>query len=353
MADGREAAGSVWAKGYLVTFICRRRVEVPTFFKKVGSLISIGGSVKLRSEFFSTQIFRYFGFLGYNPKSYESFSNCAAGNIGRRSVEALAGSHELIAVDKVGIDLACGVEVRNIDLLARPDLLDELVARKRPDAIVHLAALVGGVCDRRPEEARALNTSVTAWLAIKTNVPRFVFASSAAVYGRHVLRPLAEDTPPEPPTLYGRTKLEAEHAIEDVAGDGDTHFTTLRVFNVYGHGIEKSLVERLRTATAVQPAQLFGWNNFYRDYVHVDDVAIAIQSAACAELETPGLKVVNIGSGVARSNAMLVDEMTAAGLSVQYQRTGTEDLPDYSWADIGRAAELFGFDPARHLVLDR
>lgn len=280
----------------------------------------------------------------------------AAGNIGRRSVEAFAGSHEVIAVDKVEFDPAYGVEVRNIDLLARPDLLDELVAEKRPGAIVHLAALVGGVCDGRPEEARALNTSVTARLAelaIKTNVPRFVFASSAAVYGRHVLCPLAEDTPTEPPTLYGHTKLEAEHAIEDVAGDGDTHFTTLRVFNVYGHGIEKSLVERLRTATAAQPAQLFGWNNFYRDYVHVDDVATAIQSAACTELENPGLKVANIGSGVARSNAMLVDEITAAGLPVQYQRIGTEDLPDYSWADIGRAVELFGFDPAKRLILDR
>lgn len=280
----------------------------------------------------------------------------AAGNIGRRSVEALAGSHEVIAVDKVELDPTYGVEVRNIDLLARPDLLDELVAEKKPDAIVHLAALVGGVCDGRPEEARALNTSVTARLAelaIKTNVPRFVFASSAAVYGRHVLRPLAEDTPPDPPTLYGHTKLEAEHAIEGVAGDGDTHFTTLRVFNVYGHGIEKSLIERLRTATAAQPVQLFGWHNFYRDYVHVDDVAIAIQSAACTELGAPGLKVANIGSGIARSNAMLVDEMTATGLPVQYQRTGTEDLPDYSWADVGRAAELFGFDPMKRLVLDR
>lgn len=45
--------------------------------------------------------------------------------------------------------------------------------------------------------------------------------------------------------------------------------------------------------------------------------------------------------------------MTVAGLSVQYQRTDTEDLPGYSWADIGRAAEFFGFDPAKRLILDR
>jgi nucleoside-diphosphate-sugar epimerase len=99
------------------------------------------------------------------------------------------------------------------------------------------------------------------------------------------------------------------------------------------------------------PIGLFAWNNFYRDYIHADEIAAGIKSAAEYTPAQLGHTVINIASGQARSNATLIQEMTDLGAGPSYTRIGDADTPDYSWGDISRAAELLDFHPDARINL--
>lgn len=61
--------------------------------------------------------------------------------------------------------------------------------------------------------------------------------------------------------------------------------------------------------------------------------------------------IMNIGSGQARSNSLLIGEMIALGIRPSYEHVTGPDTLDYSWADIGLAEELLNFHPATDLNL--
>lgn len=273
----------------------------------------------------------------------------ASGNLGRRVVDKLRHDHSVHAVDKTTVEQGLEVTTHQLDIVEDIDALGRLIDDIRPSAIIHLAAIVGGICEQNPEEARRLNTDVTvqlAHLARAYKVGHFVFASSAAVYNQTELSPTTENENIDPRGIYGMSKYKAEQGIGAIALKSSyTQFTTLRIFNAYGHGFQKSLVERLRTSHRQNAVGLVAWNNFYRDYIHADDIASGIESAAQYRPDVPEHTVINIASGQTRSNAALVREMIDLGVEPSYVRTNDDDAPDYSWADIGRAAELLDFHP--------
>lgn len=280
----------------------------------------------------------------------------AAGRIGRRVVAQLADARvETIAVDSRPLVPRPATRVLSIKLLGDPALLDRLLGAVRPDVVVHLAALAGSGCEQRAEEAHERNVRFTAdlaWAAAAHGVARFVFSSSSAVYHQENLAPTREDENVDPRSVYGQTKLDAEAALTELAPAWDTAFRTLRIFNVYGAGMDASLCERLSRSIPAQPIRLSGWQNFYRDYLHVDEVARALVLAAGADRPGGTHEVFNVGSGVARSTADLVAELERRGLQPAYERPSESDAPSYSWADVGRAADAIGFVPRQGLFLD-
>ena len=112
------------------------------------------------------------------------------------------------------------IAVRWADL-TQADQVDDLVRAVRPRAIVHLAAMIPPMCYQRPELARRVNVEATATLLRSASAmdspPRFVQASSVAVYGpRNPFRTaelLTPDTPVRPRDLYGLHKAEAEELV--------------------------------------------------------------------------------------------------------------------------------------------
>ena len=113
-----------------------------------------------------------------------------------------------------------GVETRWTDL-TDPEQVGILVAEVRPDVIVHLAAVIPPMIYRDPKFARKVNVDATAALVRavenQSNSPRFLHASSAAIYGsrnphRHP-EPVGVDTPLRPCEAYGSQKLEAEELV--------------------------------------------------------------------------------------------------------------------------------------------
>lgn len=242
----------------------------------------------------------------------------AAGFIGSHTVDRLlATGHRVVGVDnfrtgKAGNLAAArqhvsfGFEERDV---AEPGVLAATVAAVRPDAIIHLAALVS-VQDsmENPELNYRLNVAATqavAEAARTYGVKRVVFASSAAVYGNTEVRPITEETPQRPISPYGGAKLASEALL---LGHGAAFGFTVRCqryFNVFGprqdpaspySGVISIFDRRYRDGKGVT---IFGDGQQTRDFVSVHDVARANVIAATQAGVPTG--IANICTGRATS----------------------------------------------------
>jgi len=220
-------------------------------------------------------------------------------------------------------DPEAGLDITDADAVAAA------IRAIRPRVIIHLASMVGAACESDPAGAESVNVAGTNHLltAARANgVERIVFVSTAAVYGDSRRRPVTEDDETQPTSVYAATKLRAEQALAD-AGDA-VAVDALRVFNIYGPEMPDSLVTRLQAATP-EPVRLSGLDGFVRDYVHVDDVARALLAAAASE--RAGFRVLNVGSGIPRSNRELLESLPAA---MRDSVVVGPEVDSYSCADI-------------------
>src|SRR6202051_1727969 len=150
------------------------------------------------------------------------------GLVGSQTVRRLAADgHRVVATDlgtpaqrKAAESLPPGDEARWANLTEQHDV-DRLLAEVSPTAIVHLAAVIPPAVYRNRELGRRVNVDATAALLRATEAsehpPRFVLASSNAVYGsrnphRHPDR-LRVDSPLQPADLYGAHKVVAENHV--------------------------------------------------------------------------------------------------------------------------------------------
>ena len=176
------------------------------------------------------------------------------------------------------------------------DKLDNLVREEKFQAIIHFAAsIVVPESVENPLKYYLNNTSNTTLLinlAIKNNVPYFVFSSTAAVYGMPEVVPVNEQSQVAPINPYGRSKVMSEWVIQDANfAHPDFNFIILRYFNVAGADPLGRIGQSTPNAThlikvACQTALglrehlcIFGTDyptpdgTGVRDYIHVVDLA--------------------------------------------------------------------------------
>jgi nucleoside-diphosphate-sugar epimerase len=160
------------------------------------------------------------------------------------------------------------------------DARDETVLRKlleECDAIVPLAALVGAqACDRDPHLAETLNVgAVRSLLKLRAPSQRIVYPTTNSGYGRTSgLAYCTEETPLQPISLYGRTKVQAEREILE-AGNS----LSLRLATVFGVSprMRLDLLVNSFTYEALTRGNLVLFEKEYkRNYVHIEDVADCI-----------------------------------------------------------------------------
>lgn len=223
----------------------------------------------------------------------------AAGFIGSHTTDQLLrAGHRVTAVDdfrsgrRANLASALAAPLFTLHELdvATPGALAQLVARLRPDAIVHLAALVSVPESLRdPELNFRLNVQAThevAEAARRGGVPRIVFASSAAVYGDNPDLPLRESAVTRPVSPYGAAKLASESLLLGHAAAFGFTVRCQRYFNVFGPRQDPaspysgaiSIFERRYRAG--QPVTVFGDGRQTRDFISVHDVARANVIAA-------------------------------------------------------------------------
>jgi UDP-glucose 4-epimerase len=243
-----------------------------------------------------------------------------AGFIGSHSVERLvAGGHQILVVDDLSsgrlenLPRGVAVEVATVAAAAASGLAE----RFRPEAIVHLAAQVDA--RRSVEEplvdaqVNLIDTLALAAAARRAGTRRFVFASSAAVYGDPERIPTPEAEPTRPISPYGVAKRAVELYLEALAGDGGPSFAALRFANVYGPrqsavGEAGVVAVFCRRLAAGEPPRIHGDGGQTRDYVHAADVAEAIALALAAS--TSG--VWNVSTGIETSVNTLFARLAAS-----------------------------------------
>jgi UDP-glucose 4-epimerase len=303
------------------------------------------------------------------------------------------GSHTWLALleagfDVVGVDDFSNSSPRVLERLhelsgrapvfERLDVRDEgalqaLFIRHRPAATVHFAALKAvGESAARPLDYYANNLGgllAVCRTMLRHGVTRFVFSSSATVYGEPERLPLDEGARTMAVNPYGQTKLMGEQILHDLgAAEPSWQTACLRYFNPVGAHASGRIGEDPRgTPNNLMPyvaqvavgrlprLRVFGgdWptpdGTGVRDYIHVSDLAEGHVAALRRLLAAPGSFTVNLGTGRGHSVLEVVTAFAAAsGREIPYEivprRAGDVAA---CWADPSRAQQLLGWR-ARH-----
>jgi UDP-glucose 4-epimerase len=194
--------------------------------------------------------------------------------------------------------------------------LDQLFAARRFDAVMHFAALIeAGESVQVPEryfDNNSLRTLTLLRVMLKHKVSRFVFSSTAAVYGEPRTIPIPEDHVLAPTNPYGESKLIVEQMLTWFQYSHGLRYASLRYFNASGataargeaHRSESHLIPLVLQVPLGQRDAISVFGTDYptkdgtciRDYVHVEDLAVA-HLLALQGLESHETLVCNLGSG--------------------------------------------------------
>ena len=245
------------------------------------------------------------------------------------------------------------------------------------DAVIHFAGLKA-VGESVAQPLRYYDNNLRSTLNLlesmhRHGVKRFVFSSSATVYGDPARVPIREDAPLSATNPYGWTKLMIEQMLRDVAHADETlSVSLLRYFNPIGahesgligedpNGIPNNLLPYIaQVATGKLPfLRVFG-NDYsthdgtgVRDYIHVCDLAEG-HVAALAELEKngPGVRTVNLGTGVGYSVFDVLHAFEAAcEKTLPYRIVGRRSGDVAAcYADPAYAKALLGWEAKRDLT---
>ena len=281
-----------------------------------------------------------------------------AGFVGSHIIDQLAGEdcRSVLALDNLVRgsrgNLASALRRAEVSFL-EGDIRDAQLMRglvAEADVVFHQAALRITHCAEEPRlcfETMADATFELARLSLEAGVERFIYASSASIYGEAETFPTSERHHPHADrTLYGAAKLFGEGVLRALA----VPHLTLRYFNVYGprmdiHGrYTEVLVRWMERIEAGLPPVIFGDGRQTMDFVDVRDVARANVLAAKSSAQD---QAVNIACGVETSlldlARALCEAMDRPSLSPEFQPPRQVNAVERRLAEVTRARELLGF----------
>jgi UDP-glucose 4-epimerase len=271
-----------------------------------------------------------------------------AGYIGSHVLNLLGmeGGHDIVVVDNLSTGrkeaMLYGRHVN--ENLENTQAIDELFAKEKFEACIHFAgSIVVPESVEEPIKYYKNNTENSLNMiahCVKHGVHKFIFSSTAAVYGDLEGGVCTEESITVPINPYGTSKLMTEYMLRDTSAATDMNFVALRYFNVAGANVDLKVGQCTPNATHLikiasecasgkrEKMAIFGTDyntpdgTCIRDYIHVDDLAQA-HVDALAYLKGGGeSQIMNCGYG----HGFSVREVIAAVKKVTGVDIVTEDI---------------------------
>ncbi|HJQ26807.1 MAG TPA: NAD-dependent epimerase/dehydratase family protein [Blastocatellia bacterium] len=231
-------------------------------------------------------------------------------------------------------------------------MMRELFARRRFDAVVHLAARAGvrpSLEDPLAYEATNVRGTYALLEAARlTGVRRFVFGSSSSVYGLNARVPFSEDDPvSQPISPYAATKIAGEAACQVYSHLYGMRTVCLRFFTVYGARQRPDLAihKFARLIEAGRPVPLFGDGRTKRDYTYIDDIIAGV--VAALGYAASAFEIINLGDAATvelRRLVELLEQALGKRAVIDWQPAQPGDVP-ITCANIDKARHLLGYNP--------
>lgn len=279
---------------------------------------------------------------GYTPVVFDNFST------GHKS--AVAGA-EIVEGD-----------------LADFDLIEKTLREKKIEAVMHFAALIevaeSVIQPLKFYQNNVCNTQNLLAAMELAGVEKFIFSSSAAVYGIPVEIPITEDTAKNPINPYGETKLAVERMCHYQSLTGKLRYAALRYFNACGAGGDGKCGEDHRPESHLIPLviaaamgyrediKIFGTDyptddgTCIRDYIHIEDLCRA-HLLALDKLDEKSQLVYNLGNGKGYSVRQVIEaikKISGRDFKVVESRRRAGD-PAVLICDASKAEKELGWKP--------
>lgn len=300
------------------------------------------------------------------------FVTGGAGYIGSHAVKMLGEEGFEVAVyDNLSTGKSSSVLYGR---LIKGDILDyealkNAILEFKPDAVMHFAAKI--VVPESVEKPLLYyeNNTMGALNVLKAmreaKVKKFIFSSTAAVYGQPEKMPIKEDFPLSPINPYGRSKAFVEAILKDLSFAEDFDYVSLRYFNVAGADPDGKIGETKENATHLitmcvrtacgkrKKLSVFGTDyptkdgTCIRDYIHVMDLAKAHILALNYLLDGGKSQVFNCGYGRGFSVLEVVNEakrVTGVDFPVEFKERRPGD-PAELVADSEKIRRVLNWKP--------
>lgn len=304
-----------------------------------------------------------------------------AGYIGSHTcVELIQAGHSVIVADNYSnscpeairrVEEITGTSIKTYDAdVCAAQAVEQIFSENEIDAVIHFAGLkaVGESCEKPLLYYRNnIDSTLTLLEAMhRHHVTRFIFSSSATVYGTPEEVPLVETMPTGSPTNpYGWTKLMMEQILTDTQrANPQMSIVILRYFNPIGahksgrigedpNGIPNNLMPYITQVAAGRLPELGVFGDDYptpdgtgvRDYIHVVDLAKGHVKAIDYSADHTGAEIINLGTGTGYSVLEIVKTFERVNhLTIPYvikpRRAG--DIAE-CYANAEKAAKVLGW----------
>lgn len=238
------------------------------------------------------------------------------------------------------------------DNLPSPNI-SKLIAELKPSLLIHAAGRSSvPLSVKNPFEDYQSGPPVVMQLldSIRLHSPctKFIFLSSAAVYGDPIVVPTGEDCPPKPISPYGYNKLQSELIVAEYASLYGVRAASVRIFSAYGPGLRKQFFWDFcnKALSGSQRIELYGSGNETRDYIYGMDICRAIYCIERAASLTG--EQINICSGESVSISMLSRRLASAlnvEVDISFSGSGLQGSPSF-WQGQNTLLRSMDFVPS-------